>query len=645
MNFFEQQDQARQKTGRLIVLFCLAVGLIIALMTLVVAASVWGLAIYNNAGETGCLLDHLNWPLLLKTGLVVIVVVGGVVLYKRLQLGHGGYTIAERLGGQPVYSDTNDPNERQLLNVVEEMAIAAGMPVPPVYVLDETTINAFAAGYNENDAVIGITLGALQRLTRDQLQGVIAHEFSHILHGDMRLNLNLITILSGIIFIGQSGRTIVGSLGRVRGRNKLGNGAIFGLSLGAALLLIGAIGTFFGKLIKAAVSRQREFLADASAVQYTRNPEGIAGALKVMGSGVGTGVRGHRAEEFSHLFFGDVIYFRSFDIFATHPPLDERIKRIDRYWDGTYLPGKPLTPKQPAAQEKGAAFDHLPDFLENIGTLDPVIMAIAGTLIATLPSPLYQATRHPAAAFALMLALRLDSNKAIQAHQLAYLADAPAMAQEVRRLKPLVEKLHPTEVLPLIEVSIPALKRQSAQQYDQLKWLMMQFIMADKVSDYQEWLHYRLLCHYLEPQFADKKTGKIKHRRYNALYQVDDDCLIILSLLANVSHDNDKARDSAFDYGLAKLAIKVTQRTPQSELDLQKVNKALSELEWLVPRLKEQFLTACADCIDYNNEVTVMAWDLLRLVSACLGCPMPLVSRPGKPQKKKNAAPADKTSE
>ncbi|NOX28030.1 MAG: M48 family metallopeptidase [Gammaproteobacteria bacterium] len=633
MNFFEQQDQARKKTGQLVTLFVIAVILIIALTTLVVASSLWGLSIWGKIGASTSIADYLDWVLLFKTALVVITLVGGAVLYKRIQLGKGGYTIAERLGGVPIYSDTQDPDERQLLNVVEEMAIAAGMPVPPIFVLDETTINAFAAGYSDSDAVLGITRGAMQRLTRDQLQGIIAHEFSHILHGDMRLNLNLITALSGIIFIGQSGRSLVCVMGRSRSyrRNNLGGSAAFALGAGASLVLIGAIGTFFGNLIKSAVSRQREFLADASAVQYTRNPEGIAGALKVIGSGVGTGVRAHRAKEFSHMFFGDVLSVRSFNFFATHPPLEQRISRIDRYWDGKYLPGKPLPSKtvlDDTAKANASIIDNLADSLKVIGMLDPVMIAIAGAMIESLPTSLYDAARNPASAYALMLAMRLDSNPAIQSQQLTYLADAPAMAKEVVRLKALVDALHPAEILPLIEIAIPALKQQSAQQYEQLKWLLMQFIMADKVSDHKEWLHYRLLCHFLDSQFIKPGKNKKYRRNYHGLYQVDNACLTVLSLLANVSHDNNADRDLAFDSGLSPLKIKVNQRITPDDLNLNAVNAALEQLEYLVPLLKQEFLAACAQCIGYDNEVTVLGWDLLRVISVCLSCPMPPVQRP-----------------
>ncbi len=640
MNFFQQQDQARKKTAQLIALFIVALTLIIGLTTLVVASGLWGFEVLGKSGTTGSVIDYLNWPLLFKTALAVIIVVAVVVIFKRIQIGRGGYTVAERLGGQPVYSDTQDSDERQLLNVVEEMSIAAGLAVPPVFVLDETTINAFAAGYSANDAVLGVTRGALQRLSRNQLQGIIAHEFSHILHGDMRLNLNLIAILSGIIFIGLSGRTLIGGMSRVRRRSNFGHGAIFALALGLSLVLIGAVGTFFGNLIKSAVSRQREFLADASAVQYTRNPEGIAGALKVIGSGVGTGVQNSHAEEFSHMFFGDVLSVRSLNFFATHPPLDERIARIDRFWDGKYPSGKPLRTKAATAKDAGKnigdtdIIDRLPDSLKIIGMLDPVIMAAAGALIKSLPTLLYHATQHPASAQALMLALRLDSNSVIQRQQLGYLSDAPTMAREVMRLKPLVNALHPAESLPLIELAVPALKHQSAQQYDQLKWLMTQFIMADKVSDLKEWLHYRLICHFLEPQFSSKKENLKRRRHYHGLYQVDDACVSMLSLLANVSHDNEDKRDQAFDTGLVKLNIKVEQRLQPDNLTLQTVDNALSRLEHLVPMLKQEFLAACAACISYGQtddaeKITVMAWDLLRVVSACLSCPMPLMTRPG----------------
>lgn len=625
MNFFEQQDQARQKTWLLVALFAAAVACIIALTVFLMAASVWGFEIWSASGVAD--RNQFNWIVIAKTAVAVIAVVLCVIFFKRMQISQGGHTVADMLGGQPIEHGSGDPNEQRLLNVVEEMAIAAGLPVPPVYVLNETTINAFAAGFSESDAVIGVTRGTLERLSRDQLQGVIAHEFSHILHGDMRLNLNLITVLAGIIFIGQSGRFVMHGVSRVRGRNQ---GAVPVLAIGLGLIVIGSIGTLFGNVIKAAVSRQREYLADASAVQYTRNPDGIAGALKVIGgSKAGTSLATPRAEEFSHMFFGDAIFLRTFNFFSTHPPLDQRIRRIEPRWDGSFLPGKPLPeqPKTTTTQSYQNKIDDLADSIRNTGILDPIMVAVAGALMHALPSSLHRATQQPGSAYALMLALRLDENTDIQQKQLATLDSLPAMKSEVKRIFVQSRKLPQKDVLPVIEMSIPALKRQSADQYKQLKQHLTQFIMADQESDYKEWLHFRLLSHYLDQHFIANKKRKFR-RSYHSYAQTKEACVVVLSMLANESHTDSQVTQAAFETGIKELKLANAARIDQRNLTLGNVNQALAQLEYLVPLLKEQFLIACADCIQANSTVTVMGWDLLRVTAACLGCPMPIIDRP-----------------
>ena len=620
--FFEQQDQARQKTWLLVSLFAAAVICIIGLTILLMSVTVWGVELWT---ENGVASGKVEWTHIAKTTLGVIAVVACVIFFKRMQISQGGQTVAEMLGGRPIEHGSENMHEQRLLNVVEEMAIAAGLPVPPVYVMPETTINAFAAGFSDADAVIGVTRGTLERLSREQLQGVVAHEFSHILHGDMRLNLNLITVLAGIIFIAQSGRFVMHGAGRVRGRNQ---GAMFILVFGLGLIVIGSIGTLFGNIIKAAVSRQREFLADASAVQYTRNPEGIAGALKVIGgSKAGTTLASPRAEECSHMFFGDALFFRTFNFFSTHPPLDKRILRIEPNWDGSFLPGKPL---QEQAETKTTAryqrkIDNLNESVRNTGVLDPLMVAVAGALMHTLPTQVHDSALQPGSAYALMLALRLDKDPKIREKQLALLANMPAMQADVNRLYATTRKLAEEDILPLIEMTIPALKRQSAQQYKQLKQHLTQFIMADQVSDYKEWLHFRLLSHYLDQHFIPGQKRKYR-RSYHAFAPVKDACACVLSLLANASHTEDEQKNMAFTAGMDVLKLADLQRMEQ--LTLKNVNQALSQLEYLVPLLKEQFLLACAASIQANQSVTVMGWDLLRVTSACLGCPMPIVNRP-----------------
>ncbi|MFW6067881.1 MAG: M48 family metallopeptidase, partial [Myxococcota bacterium] len=327
MDFFEQQEVARRSTGRLVTLFVLAVVGLIA-TTYVVVAFFLG---FLRAEDGFSAAELWNWRLLVGVGGGILAVVGGAILLRMTQLRAGGHVVAEMLGGRRVEPNTTDPDERRLLNVVEEMAIASGTPAPPVYMMDqEPGINAFAAGHTVDDAVIGMTRGAVQQLSRDELQGVVAHEFSHILNGDMRLNIRLMGVLYGILVIGFVGWLVLRSTffsgARARRSRDGGGGVIAIMALGISLVVIGWIGSFFGKLIKAAVSRQREYLADASAVQFTRNPAGIGGALrKIAGYEHGSVMENAQAAEVGHMLFGEG--FRG--LYATHPPIDDRIRRID----------------------------------------------------------------------------------------------------------------------------------------------------------------------------------------------------------------------------------------------------------------------------------------------------------------------------
>ena len=349
MDFFGQQARARTKTTALVLYFVLAVVFIIAA---VYAASLLILHFTQAPADHGAPSVLVSWrsippwdPQLF--GWVVIGTLGVVMAgaaYKFLRLSRGGSEVAEELGGRLLATDPTDADERRLRNVVEEMSLAAGVPVPKVYVLDnDAGINAFAAGHSAKDAAIGITRGGLTLLTRDELQGVIGHEFSHLLNGDMRLNIRIMGVLFGIVCLTVLGRVLLHARGGGRGR-----GAPMVL-LGLALLVIGALGVLFGRLIQAALSRQREMLADASAVQFTRNPAGLAGALRKIGS-VGSRIDSPHAGEASHMFFENGLNKPAFGWLATHPPLADRIRAIDPSWDGRLeaVVGTPQTLGQPS---------------------------------------------------------------------------------------------------------------------------------------------------------------------------------------------------------------------------------------------------------------------------------------------------------
>ena len=356
MDFFEAQEYAQKRTKWLVLWFALAVIAVVAAVDFL-----FYLFLGQKMGED--LVPFLAMVSFATAGIIVI-----ASLFKTKQLGRGGEVVAHDLGGRLVMPGSTDFQEKRLLNIVEEMAIASGMPVPQVFLMDEEeSINAFAAGTEPSNAVIGVTRGCVQRLTRDELEGVIAHEFSHILNGDMRLNMRLMGIVFGLLVISIIGRGMVEMLryqsqGRRR-NSKEGGGALLALFLiGLGLLVIGSLGVLFGRLIQAGISRQREFLADASAVQFTRNPSGISGALKRIGGLAGlTKMKSAKASEASHMFFSNGGMF-SFGL-ATHPPLDVRIKAIEKNWDGEFLESelKPVASERvEKKRERKSPFEAIP---------------------------------------------------------------------------------------------------------------------------------------------------------------------------------------------------------------------------------------------------------------------------------------------
>lgn len=451
VNFFEHQQQAKRNTGLLVVLFLIAFTLIIGFVALVTAAIFGGVAVQQN-GEY-----HFSWE---PIAWVVVLVGGGILmamLVKWLSLKPGGHVVAESLGGERISPDTTDPLERRILNVVEEMAIAANMPVPAVYLLpNESNINAFAAGYETKDAVIGLTRGAVETFSREQLQAVVAHEFSHILNGDMRLNIRLIAALAGILLIAHVGRIFIHSA-RFSGARRRGNGNALPL-VGLALFIIGYIGVFFGNLIKSAVSRQREYLADAAAVQFTRNPEALSGALQQIGAREhGSRIAHANADETAHLFFGQALS-SWLTLMATHPPLDKRIKRIQPSWNGRYP-----QPKQAMAQSETEqqASQSQPSALNRLAML-------------ALPALLLERARSPQ-----------------QAPQ--FIRDM-VVGQLFGESHPNLTALTPAQQLALVELSVPALR--VAKDSDRLA-LLQDLERLDQSDDLFHWCLYQLLARQL----------------------------------------------------------------------------------------------------------------------------------------------------
>lgn len=624
MDFFEHQDVARKKTGRLIILFVLAVVAIVGAVTLLFAV------VLNAGGDVRNQIDGTT-----QLGIHAAVIVGTLAiiglgsLYKTFELRGGGRVVAESLGGTLATRSTH--HARKLLNVVEEMSIAAGIPCPPVYILhDEHRINAFAAGYSPEDAVIGVTRGCVEKLSRDELQGVMAHEFSHILNGDMRLNIRLIGVLHGILMIGHIGYYLMRSASFSR-RSKDGNAV--GL-IGIGMIVIGFTGTFFGNWIKAAVSRQREFLADASAVQFTRNPSGIADALKRIGGNAGgSGVASPNAAAASHMFFGQAIHSGLHVLFATHPPLETRIQRIEPSWNGEFLDAQKTAPPASSATPTPAKSlrDRQQDMMNAViaGTAiaaigQPTVDHVdrARELLDALPPVLVEAASEPWSARAVIHALLIDDDAEIRQQQFALLHNETddAVVNLVKTLTPIASTMDTAGRLPLIEKTVTALRELSPAQYANFRSTVVGLVKADGRLGVLEWTLQRVLLHHLDAHFGHVTRPRV---RYYALGQLDDECSILLSVLAYAgSRDRDDVA-AAFAAGASRLGDVSTHLKPVDACRLSHLDEALETLATVAAPLKRSLITACAACVSADREITTLEAEIMRSIAESLGCPMP----------------------
>jgi Zn-dependent protease with chaperone function len=648
MNFFEQQDLARRNTQRLIVLLVLAVLSLIAVTTVFLA----GVIAYLQGGGyseelyhtslTQVLINTITGKMIAGISLLVISVVILGSLFKMAQLRAGGRAVAEAMGGRLLHAYTQDPDERKILNIVEEMAIASGTPVPPVYLIEEEGINAFAAGHNLQNAVIGVTRGCIHLLSRDELQGVIAHEFSHILHGDMRINLRLIAILHGILLLGLIGEYLLRSTRHGNSRSDRNNLVGLIVVIGLGLVVIGYTGTFFGNLIKSAVSRQREFLADASAVQFTRNPDGIAGALKKIGAHVyGSELTLSNAAEFSHMYFSAGITTAFSRLMATHPPLPDRIKRIQPRWDGSYpkLDLRSASGLYSGASSQAGEAAHLasgPQMqgFSNIGqTLSSaeIEAALAQTGQASAQhiesaqqqlaalGPEIQAAAHDSfSARALMFGLFLDKHPEQREKQWQSLADliGTNSLPQVKSIAHQVLSLDTSLRLPLIELSIPALKELSQAQLQIFVQCLECLIQADNRITLMEWSLRRVILHHLLPAPAPRL-------RQRDLRDMGDQCTLLVSILAYAGARSEEDASAAFTAALEPLGLTHRKILPKSGCKLLQLEQALTQLNEVKPLQKPKLLKAMTQCIAHDNKITSSEAELFRAIADGLDCPVP----------------------
>ena len=646
MDFFERQHQAKKKTGRLVFLFFVAVIFIGLLNFFLIGISLSLNSAYEGEGNYTRFQDPVLAGIVLFATFGIIALAG---LFRQFQLREGGSSIAAMMDGRLVNMGTTDPDERKLLNVVEEMAIASGVPMPEVYVMDrENGINAFAAGFTVDDAVLGVTNGCMRMLSRDELQGVVAHEFSHILNQDMRLNLRLVAVIFGLVVLAELGRIFLhigGSSSRSRSRNSEGGGGGIAL-IGLILMTTSGLGILMGKMIKSAVSRQREYLADSSAVQFTRNPSGLSGALKKIGA-AGAVLHSPKASEASHMFFGNALKKSWFSFTSTHPPLLERIQLLEPSFDGDFsgvkfeqrqVPPEPSSatpPPQPT--QAGLPIPGLGQALPPVigavaveaasavsGGPSPEHVDFAAALLRSLPEKVREAAHDTFDSCALIYALMLDKRDgAVRGEQLEIVQNAfgDQMAKTSDGLFEDVLALDPRAKLPVAELAVSSLRRLAQEQYECFINALEALAAADEQIDLFEYSLSKLVIRHLEPHFENRAQTA---PQIYTLKRLGSECHTLLSGLAHAAGDESDVVVKAYQSGKAILGDEVeTDDQPTGQFALDALDQALTTLASCGPKQKTKLIKAAAATVSADGYLQIQEAELLRAIADSLGCPMP----------------------
>ncbi len=629
MNFFESQAQARSSSRRFVVLFLLAVAAIVGAIDFVVVLA------FGYADAQHLTMEELRArdysSVIVITSAITLAVIFVASMVRSAQLRGGGGVVARAAGGTLISPDTMNPRYRRLRNVVEEIAIASGVPVPEIYVLEqESAINAFAAGYTPANAAVAVTRGALEKLNRDELQGVIAHEFSHILNGDMRLNIRLMGLVFGILVLHIVGREVLNMVGRGRTSSKKGDPTAAIVIVALAVMILGWIGVFLGRVIKAAVSRSRESLADASAVQFTRQTKGIAGALKkIAGIDEGSKLKAN-AEEVSHMLFGDGIGFSS--LLATHPPIEQRIKALEPSFSLRQIEGK-------RAEWNSPSFSVEDDVGTTMQGFDaPARLAVAGSdlhvgqpasadflraegLHQSLAEDLLKAARGEQSA-ALLMGLLVHLDGASGGRQLAGIESAHGAAtrEQVEQLCRRTQSLHPAQRLPLASIALPALRQWPRDRLLTLTKTITFLIHADGQVGVFEYCLSRLLRDQLEEVLQPQAARMFGSR---TIPQCRRSVQVLLTVLAQQGHADGSAARAAYLAGLDVVLPRDALPFQPIEDWVAALDAALAELDELKPQATGPLVEAMLKVLNHDGSVTVAEAELLRVVCATLHCPLP----------------------
>lgn len=681
MDFQTHQDEAKQGTFKLVLLFSAGVVAIIAL----VSALLTVVLAYTTSEIDPLAAIAIAAP-------ATLLGVGGASLAKSAQIKSGGGSyVATSMGGRSVDFNTLDPAEKQLSNVVEEIAIASGMAVPAVFVLDnEPGINAFAAGWSPDNSAIGVTRGALQHLTRAELQGVIAHEFAHIRNGDTKIKTRIIGWVFGIAILTVLGRILLESIWfaprRRQSNNKDDNGIVFAMmAAGIGLLIIGSVGTLFARMIQAAVSRQRELLADASAVQFTRNPDGLGEALSKIGGMAGENkIRSAHAVEAGHLFFSSPMT----SAFATHPPLKTRISRLMPSWDGTFHEPAPevASPVQAPNQDHAAGWGTnsgqmlpgqagLPGMSANKALpFDPAILlggimasgrtspaesspnvappqdlsgphdmsapqaagaqsyqpphfdgpnddhiSYARELLARIPEETQNYLHTRGGAVASVLGLLVSDEPVQREKDLAYAASATGLEPSyLEAASQVISKLDRPLQLPAIDIALHSIRETPWEFQETLRHTVLTIESSHPQQDLFRWMLRRVMLRHLDDQ---RDTGSSKHDL--KFENLEAEAITVLAAIAWFNSSGIEWAPGAFTAALVACNLAPRDLPAVDTLSVAEVDTALDRLSRLTLAGRKTFVTGAMAIVAHDATTTADEAELIRVVADAVRLPVP----------------------
>ena len=646
MDFYAYQAAARRQSRVFVLMFMAAVAVVVialdaVIFTVLAARSSVSPAYgeqYGNAPVGPLEFAKHNPDAVFVVSLLIIGVIGLASLFKSAQLRGGGAVVAQSLGGVRVERDTTDPARKRLRNIIEEMSIASGVPVPEIYVLEqEPAINAFAAGHTPANACITVTQGAIDHLSRDELQGVIGHEFSHILNGDMRLNIQLMGAIFGLLVIAIIGRLVFNFAPRGGGDRDRRGGGLGWVGVGLAAMVLGYLGLLAGRMLQAAVSRQRERLADASAVQFTRNTTGLKGALmKIAALEEGSKFVAADAEQVAHMLFAPGLD----RIFATHPPLMERIRELDPHFDPAELQAliargvpsadSPAAPSAaaPAPTPAVAAVAGASGFAANAGSIaaqvgrpQPSNVDQAQVMREQIPPVLRNFSDTGAHARSMVLALLVSRDPAIRDAQAQRIAQEYGAAElnVVNSAIMAAGTIAPMLRLPALLQLFPTLRRLPLAERQRLNALVMDLIHLDSNIDVFEFC----LAKLLESMLNDA-AGNASPYGTLTLENAVEPVHVIFCTLARCGSDSEAEIRTAYAAGISGVLSRFPEYATYDDWP-QRTSAALATLDQLQLPAKQKLIEGLVRTIASDGQLKVEESELLRTTCALLHCPMPIL--------------------